>query len=186
MKRLEPIFDKILLAVGILLIGVLWVQFPEHPTREVEHLTIYPSSETQVTSSAKWTHIRPTKELSPQQVIRIQLKALQQNDPADSGVITIFNFSSPTSKVNMGPINHFRLLVRDPAYRPMLNFKSYKAGQMVISKDIAYQLVVLEDTEGHEAAYMFILAKQKNGPYKDCWMTEGVTRFDNERETNII
>jgi hypothetical protein len=186
MGGLNNIVDNVLLAIGILLLSFLWFSFPGVPVSEEQLYTNYYPSEIHVNSSSKWTYLRPSKSLSARDVIRIQLKALQENDKRDSGVITVFNFSSPVSRVSMGPINNFRIMVRDPAYSSMLNFKSYKTGHLIITDNTAYQIVVLQNTEGQQTAYMFMLAKQKKGNYKDCWMTVGVVRLDNNRPTFII
>ncbi|TXK31562.1 DUF4864 domain-containing protein [Pontibacter qinzhouensis] len=185
MKGYGKILDKLLLGVGLILLVLLWVQFPAEPVKDLHVYNAYTTGSGSDVIS-KESFLRPDKELSPHQVMRIQLRALQQNDRNDSGVITIFNFSSPVNKMNLGPINHFRLLVREPAYRPMLNFKSYKSGKMVITDNTAYQIVVIAGQDDIETAYLFILAKQKRGPYKGCWMTEGVARMEPEAETHQI
>ena len=87
--------------------------------------------------------------------------------------------------MHIGPIHNFRLIVRDPAYSTMLNFRNYKAGQLVTENNKAYQLVVVTGQDGREEAYMFILAKQRKGNYKDCWMIEGIARMDTARETSL-
>ncbi|AKD02558.1 DUF4864 domain-containing protein [Pontibacter korlensis] len=186
MKNQDNIFDKIMLAIGVLLLVLFWVQFPAMPTVEEHHYASYTSGEINTTHTSKWTYMKPDKGLSPRQVISIQLSALQQNDPADSGVITLFNFSSPTNRVHLGPLNHFRLMVREPAYRTILNFKSYKTGQLVVSGRNAYQLVLIEAADGKQEAFMFILTKQRKGTYKDCWMTEGIARVEEAPMTSRL
>ncbi|MFD2248521.1 DUF4864 domain-containing protein [Pontibacter ruber] len=186
MRGYERLYDKLLLMVGVVLLVLLWVQFPAQPTQDMQVKAVYATSETGAEALSKSSFLRPSKALSPRQVIRIQLRALQQNDHSDSGVITVFNFSSPTNRVTLGPINHFRLLVRDPAYSPMLNFKSYKTGKLIITENSAYQLVVVKGQDDTESAYLFILGRQQKGPYKGCWMTEGVARMDAQRESSLI
>ncbi|GAB3200782.1 hypothetical protein GCM10027293_22340 [Pontibacter aydingkolensis] len=155
------------------------------PSPDRQHYASYNSATEVITSTSKWTYLKPDKALTPRQVIRIQMRALQENDHQDSGIITVFNFSSPKNKMHIGPINHFRLIVRDPAYRTMLNFKSYKTGQLVITEDKAYQLVVVTGRDGTEDVYLFILAKQRRGSYKGCWMTEGIARMEPGRQTSL-
>ncbi|GHA67015.1 DUF4864 domain-containing protein [Pontibacter akesuensis] len=186
MKKQDNVFDKIMLAIGLLLLVLFWFNFPAIPNPDNLNYITYTSSGAESSYASKWTYIKPDKALSAEQVINIQLRALQQNDRADSGVITVFNFSSPLNRMHLGPLEHFRLMVRDPSYRPMLNFKSYKKGQLVISGKTAYQLVVLEAHDGQQEAFMFILAKQRKGAYKDCWMTEGIARMDQTRDTKVI
>ncbi|QCR24234.1 DUF4864 domain-containing protein [Pontibacter sp. SGAir0037] len=186
MRGFENILDKLLIGVGVLLLAMVWMLVPSKPYQDVQHYAVYRGAEAETGSTSKWSYVQPSKTLTPRDVINIQLKALQQNDRSDSGIITVFNFSSPMSRVQLGPVNHFRLLVREPAYRPMLNFKSSKKGKLIITDDTAYQLVVVTDKDGDETAYLFILAKQNRGMFKDCWMTEGVTRLEPERESSMI
>ncbi|MBB6611521.1 DUF4864 domain-containing protein [Pontibacter sp. Tf4] len=181
MKGLQGIVDRTLLAVGVLLLLVFLWTLPVMPDeRDVRYASYVPSGG-EYAGSSSWSYLRPSKGLSPQNVVQIQLKALQQNDGSDSGIITVFNFSSPVSKISMGSIDHFRLMVRDPVYKPMLNFKSYKKGNMVISGTSAYQLVVLTTPDNEQATYLFMLARQTRGYYKDCWMTVGVVRLGDDR-----
>jgi len=186
MRGYEQFYDKLLLMVGVAMLILLWVQFPAQPTQDMQVQAVYASSETGAEALSKSSFLRPSKALSPRQVIRIQLRALQQNDHSDSGVITVFNFSSPTNRLVLGPLNHFRLLVRDPAYSPILNFKSYKTGKLVVTENAAYQLVVIKGQDDTETAFLFILGRQQKGPYKGCWMTEGVARMHPERQTSMI
>jgi hypothetical protein len=186
MKGKDNVFDKIMLVIGVLLLILFWVQFPAMPTMEEQHYASYVTPSAETSSTSKWTYLKPDKALSPQQVVQIQLRALQQNDRSDSGVITVFNFSSPKNKLHLGPINHFRVLVREPGYRSILNFKSFKTGQLVVTDNTAYQLVVIDGQDGQEEVYMFILSKQRRGSYKGCWMTEGIARMDQSAETSLI
>jgi hypothetical protein len=185
MKGIDNVFDKIMLALGVFLLALFLMQFPGTPLQSNEHFMVYQSSG-DTNYSNKWAFIKPDKAFKPHDVVKIQLRALQQNDSRDSGVITVFNFSSPRNKLHIGPINHFRVMVRNPAYRPMLNFKSYKTGQLVVTGNMAYQLAVITGEEGREEVYLFILAKQQKGKYKGCWMTEGIARMETNRQTSLI
>jgi len=185
MKGKDNVFDYIMLVLGLLLLILFWVKFPAMPQLEDTQYASHVMPDAVAGSSAKWTYLKPDKELSPQQVVQIQLQALQQNDRSDSGVITVFNFSSPKNKLHIGPLNHLRVLVRDPAYQSMLNFKNYKKGQLVVSNNMAYQLVVIQGSDGREEVYMFILSKQRKGTYKGCWMTEGIARMEQEALTSL-
>lgn len=186
MKGKDNVFDKIMLVTGVLLLILFWAQFPPMPTMEEQHYASYVNPNAETVSTSKWTYLKPDKALTPQQVVQIQLRALQQNDQSDSGVITVFNFSSPRNKLYLGPINHFRVLVREPNYRSILNFKSYKKGQLVTTGNTAYQLVVIKGQDGQQEVYMFILSKQRRGSYKGCWMTEGIARMEQNAETSLI
>ncbi|TPE45260.1 DUF4864 domain-containing protein [Pontibacter mangrovi] len=186
MKERDNVFDKIMLVLGALLLVLFWARFPALPTAEEHYFTTYTSAGPNIAHTSKWTYMKPDKALSPRQVVSIQLRALQQNDPADSGVITLFNFSSPTNRMHLGSLNHFRLMVREPAYSTIINFKSYKTGQLVVDGKHAYQLAVLEGKDGQQQAFMFILTKQRKGSYKGCWMVEGVARMEEAPMTSRL
>ena len=122
----------------------------------------------------------PSPDLSPAEVIAIQLKALQQNDGQDNGIEVAFNFASPTNKAATGPLNRFKLLVRNPLYESMLNFRSFRAGKVVMEKGQAHQVIIVTDQQGNQAAFLFSLSKQNRAPHRDCWMTDSVVRLEIE------
>ncbi len=118
----------------------------------------------------------PRKEYTAEQVVKILMDALQNNDEKDAGIATVFNFASPGNKKFTGPLERFIPMVKSAAYRPMLNFKSAEYGEMTTKDDHAEQSVTLTTTEGDVAVYLFQLSKQSDGDVKDCWMTDGVVR----------
>lgn len=125
---------------------------------------------------------QPKPDLLPEQVITIQLQALQHNDTPekDSGIAVAFRFASPANQAATGPLPKFILLVKNPLYQPMLNHRSVERGPMKIDGDEAQQRVTLVSATGEKAVYIFTLSKQADGPYKDCWMTDGVERVSGD------
>ncbi|MDQ6663718.1 MAG: DUF4864 domain-containing protein [Acidobacteriota bacterium] len=121
----------------------------------------------------------PSPKLTPAQVIKIQLSAFQRNDTPtlDSGIRKAFAFASPGNRAVTGPIDKFVLLVKNPLYRPLLNHRSAEFSPIQITGDHAEQRVRLIDAHGVPAVFVFALGKQKEDPYKDCWMIEGVARI---------
>ncbi|MSV29913.1 MAG: hypothetical protein EXQ52_14385 [Bryobacterales bacterium] len=51
---------------------------------------------------------------------------------------------------------------------------------MEVKGDAARQIVRVTEGSGKTAVYLFTLSKQKEAPYKDCWMTDGVMRVADE------
>jgi hypothetical protein len=121
---------------------------------------------------------QPNPKLKPEEVVAIQLQALQRNDTPtkDNGIAIAFRFASPANQSITGPLSNFILLVKNPLYQPMLNHRSVARGQMKIDGDKAEQRVTLTSATGERAVYIFTLSKQQDGPFKDCWMTDGVER----------
>ena len=62
--------------------------------------------------------IEPKPELTPDQVVKIQLEGLQNNDLTrdNMGIRICFNFASPGNKIITGPIGNFIKLVKTPSY----------------------------------------------------------------------
>lgn len=117
---------------------------------------------------------KPSPELSPDQVVRLQLEALQGNNEANRGIEITFNFASPDNKKFTGPLPRFVKMLKSPPYRSMLNHKSAEFDPIEISGDRAVQRVKLVGADGQAVIYIFSLSKQTEAPYKDCWMTDGV------------
>ena len=120
----------------------------------------------------------PKPEYAPEQVVQIVMDALQNNDAADSGIVTAFNFASPANKEVTGPVARFIPMVKTPAYKPMLNFKTADHAKAAVDGDAAEQAVTLIAADGEAATYVFRLSKQTDGEFKGCWMTDGVFRVE--------
>ncbi|QHT65648.1 DUF4864 domain-containing protein [Rhodocytophaga rosea] len=119
----------------------------------------------------------PSPDILPQQVVAIQLKALQDNDETNTGISITFNFAAPDNKAYTGPLDKFIQLVKNPVYAPLLNFKKCEVNKIHIEGDEAQQIVIITDQTGKKSAFLFSLSKQQNGPYQNCWMTDSVIRL---------
>ena len=122
----------------------------------------------------------PSPSLSPEQVVSIQLDALQHNDSPspDAGIETTFRFASPANRVATGPLDRFAQLVKTSLYSPMIGHRRVERGPVHVQGDEARQRVVIYSATGVRVTYIFFLSRQRGGSYDGCWMTDGVTRFD--------
>lgn len=130
-----------------------------------------------MTSQFNKNRPHPAPELSPADVIRIQLEALQHNDSrTDDGIETAFQFASPSNKVYTGPLSRFKQIVRNPAFSIMLNHRSAEYEEAHVSGDMAQQRVTVSSSAGNQTIiYTFILSRQRDDKYQGCWMTDGVS-----------
>jgi hypothetical protein len=130
--------------------------------------------------------LQPNSKFTPEQVIKIQLDALRRNDQPtpDSGIRIAFRFASPTNREATGPIERFIPLVKSPLYIPLLNHRRAVQGKLRMDGNAAQQSVTITDRNGRTAIYLFTLSKQREAPYADCWMTDGVERRTDEEERN--
>jgi hypothetical protein len=119
---------------------------------------------------------QPKPDLSPDEVIRIQLDALRENDASnDVGIATAFNFASPGNKVYTGPLSRFKQIVRNPVYAVMLNHRYVGYESVMISGAVAQQRVMIVGENSQTVIYTFTLSRQRDPHYRDCWMTDGVS-----------
>ena len=122
----------------------------------------------------------PDPSLSPQDVVSIQIEALQNNDIPyeDRGIEVTFNFASPANKRMTGPLERFKEMVRNPVYGPMINHRNAKYENLVVEGEFARIDIVLNSKEGEYLGYRFILSRQHGNEYEGSWMTDAVIPFD--------
>ena len=119
----------------------------------------------------------PEPELKPNDVVKLQLLAMQQNDESDIGIEVTFRFASPANKKQTGPLQRFIRLVRNPSYRPLLNHTNATFLELTVEEDFAVQEVVITSSNGERIGYRFRLSIQKGPVYPGCWMTDSVVPF---------
>ncbi|WP_295687534.1 DUF4864 domain-containing protein [uncultured Nevskia sp.] len=130
--------------------------------------------------------IGPDPALSPAAVVQLQLAALANVDKPvrDAGFAIVFGFASPGNRSQTGPLAHFAALIRE-TYPAMLNHRSSTLAPLISEGKQAIQGVELIDRSGVVHRYVFTLSKQPDGPYKDCWLTDGVVQAPEEGEPEI-
>lgn len=124
----------------------------------------------------------PSPDLSPQDVVRIQVEALGSNDTPyeGAGIEAAFNFASPANKRATGPLDQFRKLFETSTYGPMIDHEAATYSPPEIEGPVAQVGVILTTNEGTRVGYLFLLSKQVEAPYEECWMTDAVQRISVE------
>jgi hypothetical protein len=120
--------------------------------------------------------LHPDPKLSPQEVVEFQLAALRANDvpTADAGIERTFRFASPGNKAATGPLEHFTVIVHGSQYSSLINAVEGSIAKVVIRDAKAQVLARVVSAGGSEVYYVFLLSKQTQGDYINCWMTDGV------------
>ena len=123
------------------------------------------------------TITEPIPDLQPEHVIRIQLDALQNNDLLryNTGIRIAFNFASPANRVFTGPLPHFIDMLKNPLYSPLIGFERADLSPIMIIGDVAQQRVHIKRKDEH-AVFTFLLSRQTEPPYQNCWMVDSVIR----------
>ena len=131
----------------------------------------------QVWASYDIENAYPEPELKPNDVVRLQLLAMQQNDDSDFGIEVTFRFASPANKKQTGPLKRFIRLVQNPSYRPLLNHINATFLELTVEEDFAVQDVIITTSNGKRIGYRFRLSIQKGPLFPGCWMTDSVIPF---------
>jgi hypothetical protein len=119
----------------------------------------------------------PHRDLTPEQVVQVCLDALQNDDllPAHESIRFAFNFVSPAHREFVGPVETFIAIIKNPLYRDLGGFERAELSDAVRVGDVAQQRVRLIHKQ-HRAVYTFILSRQIDTPFHDCWMIDAVIR----------
>jgi hypothetical protein len=131
---------------------------------------------------------QPGPGLSPRDVVQIQLRALQSNGRGDQGIAWCFEFASPRNKQFTGPLKQFAAMVKSPPYDVMVNHRLSLVGRAETRGNQAHVLATLVDARHRLHLFAFVLSKQTEGKYADCWMTDAVTRIglgDRKRDQDV-
>ena len=116
----------------------------------------------------------PTADLSPEDVVRLQLDGLADPRTDGAGIMQCFLLASPDNRTATGPVEHFAALVRSGPFAAMAHPRSRLVGAAQVEGPLARVLATLLDADAHLQPFVFILRKQTATPFADCWMTEAV------------
>ena len=122
--------------------------------------------------------IKPTPEINPEEVVKIQLSSLMNNnDPyLNAGIEQTWEFAHPSNRAFTGPIQRFTQMMYAPSYAVMLDHKKHEIIEVKLDKNIAYFFIELTSIDGKMFGFKWTLEKVKEeGGFKDCWMTTAVS-----------
>jgi hypothetical protein len=120
----------------------------------------------------------PNPELQANEIVSLQLMAMQQNDVSNHGIEITYRFASPQNKVQTGPLSRFIMLVKNPAYRPLLIHLDSTVLNLKVEGNVAIQEVIITTSKGTRKGFRFLLSLQQGEQFKDCWMTDAVIPFE--------
>ena len=113
----------------------------------------------------------PNPALDPAQVVRIQLNALRQGD--DEGLAVVYRFASPGNRKQTGPLARFSAMLRN-SYPQLIGHESVELAPTLIDGARAIQAVEVLGQDEQTHRYVFLLRRQKQVPFENCWMTDSV------------
>ena len=122
--------------------------------------------------------LKPTPEINPEEVVKIQLSSLMNNNEPylNAGIEQTWEFAHPSNRAFTGPIQRFTQMMYAPSYAVMLDHKKHEIIVVKLDKNIAYFFIELTSIDGKMFGFKWTLEKVKEeGGFKDCWMTTAVS-----------
>ena len=118
--------------------------------------------------------IKPSSDIDPAEVVKIQLSGLQKNDSnfKDSGIEQTWNFAHPNNKKATGPLDNFKRMIKGDSYQMMIDHLSHSITKLESGDKWAQFEVIILDKEKIYHKFNWQVEKYTmDGPLKDCWLT---------------
>jgi|TARA_B000000437_G_scaffold132637_1_gene96155 hypothetical protein len=123
--------------------------------------------------------IKPSSDIEPNEVVKIQLSALMKNDfpNKDSGIVQTWEFAHPNNQRVTGPIERFKNMLKTDSYSMLLNHTTHEVLEVYKSDKVATFQVTVLDKEKKYYKFKWQVEKYKiDGSLKDCWLTTAVSQ----------
>ena len=122
---------------------------------------------------------KPSVNIDPKQVVKIQLNALMKNDSPykDRGIEQTWEFAHPNNQRMTGPLDRFKRMLKGASYSMLIDHKEntvteiYKSSTMV-----TYEVVVLDKDKQYFKFKWKVEKNNKEGNLLNCWLTTAVSQ----------
>ena len=124
--------------------------------------------------TAKAELIKPKIEIEPDQVVKIQLKSLMNNDNPnkDNGIKQTWEFAHPSNKKNTGPLSSFTNLLKGKNYKMLLNHLESEIIKIFESNNrYGFEVRILGRDKNYYKFQWIVEKYYEEGPLKGCWLT---------------
>ena len=132
-----------------------------------------------VTTSSIAEILKPSSQIKPSEVVKIQLTGLQKNDLEfkDSGIEQTWNFAHPNNRKVTGPLPNFKRMIKGDSYQMMLDHLSHTITELGSSDKWAqFEVIILDKNKIYHKFNWQVEKYTMNGPLKDCWLTTMVSK----------
>ena len=120
--------------------------------------------------------IKPSKDLEPFDVVKIQLEALKNNDSNDTGIKQTWLFAHPDNKKLTGPYDRFRIMIYGKQYKYLINHDSHKIKLISNSTNTYIYRIEILTEEKKLYFYEWHVQKGKDEDGVSCWFTTAVSQ----------
>ena len=123
--------------------------------------------------------LKPSTDIEPEKVIKIQLTALMENDNPyiDRGIIQTWEFAHPNNQKITGPLEKFKNMIKTDSYSMLINHSNHEILEVYMSSKIAtFEVTVLDNEKKYYKFKWQVEKYDREGQLKDCWLTTAVSR----------
>ena len=123
--------------------------------------------------------IKPSINIEPEEVVKIQLSALMKNDfpNKDSGIVQTWEFAHPNNQKVTGPIERFKNMLKTDSYSMLLNHSTHDVVEVYKSDKVAtFEVMVLDKKKKYYKFKWQVEKYTSEGYLKDCWLTTAVSQ----------
>ena len=123
--------------------------------------------------------IKPSVNIKPAQVIKIQLEGLKKNDipKKDMGIEQTWEFAHPSNQIFTGPLSRFKEMIKGDSYNMLINHISHEVIEIYNDdKKAIYEVTVLDTNKRYFKFRWQVEKFLDKGPLKDCWLTTVVSQ----------
>ena len=128
--------------------------------------------------TAKAELIKPNIEIEPDQVVKIQLNGLMNNDEPnlDYGIKQTWEFAHPLNKKYTGPLARFINLLKSESYKMLINHLDSEIIEVFKSSNqYGFEITILGNDKKYYKFQWVVEKYYDEGPLKDCWLTTTVS-----------
>ena len=129
-------------------------------------------------SISKAEILKPSRNINPKEVVKIQLTGLQKNDLKfkDSGIEQTWNFAHPNNKKVTGPLDNFKRMIKGNTYQMMINHLSHTITQLGSTDKLAqFEVIILDKNKVYHKFNWQVEKYTEEGELKGCWLTSMVS-----------
>ena len=123
--------------------------------------------------------LKPSKNIDPSEVIKIQLSALMKNDSpyTDRGIMQTWEFAHPNNRKMTGPLDRFKNMIKTDSYSMLLNHVNFEIEEVYKSKGVSTFEVTIMDKDKKYYKFKWQVEKYEiDGSLKNCWLTTAVSQ----------
>ena len=120
--------------------------------------------------------IKPSKDLSAFDVVKIQLEALKKNNKLNDGIKQTWLFAHPDNKKFTGPYKRFEGMLLGQQYKILLNHSSHKINLISNSPNTFIYGVEVLDNDKKLFFYEWHVQKGSDKDCSDCWFASAVSQ----------